>query len=59
MRTIIKLTPEETAAIVVAIDQTMNVLTSGRPLSPDLKDLENKLQSVIAKIDFAEIADAA
>jgi hypothetical protein len=55
MRTIIKLTPEEAAAIVVAIDRTMNVLTSGRPLSPDLKDLENKLESVIAKIDFAEI----
>jgi hypothetical protein len=58
MKTIIKLTPAETAVVRAAIDRTMNILKSAQP-SPDLKDVENKLESVIAKIDFAEIADAA
>jgi hypothetical protein len=58
MKTIvIKLTVEETGAIQAAIERTMNMIRTVR--NPDHNDLENKLESVIAKIDFAEIADAA
>ena len=52
---VINLTVEETAAIQAAIEQTMNMIRTVR--NPDHNDLENKLESVIAKIDFAEIAD--